>query len=128
MATFLNYVRARGFANNSTNQSFLIEGLPTSSNMKVKLNPRRSSYNEEAKIQIPQNIVQYLQIVVDQGDGTVKYEDPTLVGTNLEITPKKGMSIEMTCLCSAGTATVCTCVGFNDYDVMGDAYFLSAIV
>lgn len=127
--TALNsYVRARGFANNSTNQSFLIEGLPTSSNMKVKLNPRRSSYNDGAKIQIPQNIVQYLQIVVDQGDGTVKYEDPTLVGTNLEITPKKGMSIEMTCLCSAGTATVCTCVGFNDYDVMGDAYFLSAIV
>lgn len=127
MATFLNYVRARGFANNSTNQSFLIEGLPTSSNMKVTLNPRRSSYNDGAKIQIPQAIVQYLQIAVDQGDGTVKYEGPTLVGTNLEITPKKGMSIEMTCLCSANIASVCTCVGFNDYDVIGDAYFLSAI-
>lgn len=127
MATFLNYVRARGFANNSTNQSFLIEGLPTSSNMKVKLNPRRSSYNDGAKIQIPQAIVQYLQIAVDQGDGTVKYETPTLVGSNYEITPKKGMSIEMTCLCSANIASVCTCVGFNDYDVMGDAYFLSAI-
>lgn len=127
MATFLNYVRARGFANNSTNQSFLIEGLPTSSNMKVKLNPRRSSYNDGAKIQIPQAIVQYLQIAVDQGDGTVKYETPTLVGRNYEITPKKGMSIEMTCLCSANIASVCTCVGFNDYDVIGDAYFLSAI-
>lgn len=127
MATFLNYVRARGFANNSTNQSFLIEGIPTSSNMKVKLNPRRSSYNDGAKIQIPQAIVQYLQIAVDQGDGTVKYETPTLVGSNYEITPKKGMSIEMTCLCSANIASVCTCVGFNDYDVMGDAYFLSAI-
>ena len=127
MATFLNYVRARGFANNSTNQSFLIEGLPASSNMKVKLNPRRSSYNDGAKIQIPQAIVQYLQIAVDQGDGTVKYETPTLVGSNYEITPKKGMSIEMTCLCSANIASVCTCVGFNDYDVMGDAYFLSAI-
>lgn len=126
-ATFLNYVRARGFANNSTNQSFLIEGLPTSSNMKVKLNPRRSSYNDGAKIQIPQAIVQYLQIAVDQGDGSVKYETPTLVGSNYEITPKKGMSIEMTCLCSANIASVCTCVGFNDYDVMGDAYFLSAI-
>lgn len=126
-ATFLNYVRARGFANNSTNQSFLIEGLPASSNMKVKLTPRRPSYNDGAKIQIPQAIVQYLQIAVDQDDGTVKYEPPTLVGSNYEITPKKGMSIEMTCLCSANTASVCTCVGFNDYDVLGDAYFLSAI-
>lgn len=95
--------------------------------MKVKLNPRRSSYNDGAKIQIPQAIVQYLQIAVDQGDGTVKYETPTLVGSNYEITPKKGMSIEMTCLCSANIASICTCVGFNDYDVMGDAYFLSAI-
>lgn len=95
--------------------------------MKVKLNPRRSSYNDGAKIQIPQAIVQYLQIAVDQGDGTVKYETPTLVGRNYEITPKKGMSIEMTCLCSANIASVCTCVGFNDYDVIGDAYFLSAI-
>lgn len=125
---FLQYVKARGFSNSSSTPSFIVSDLPKPSNMKIKLNPRRSTYNEEAKIQIPQNIVQYLQIVVDQGDGTVKYEDPTLVGTNLEITPKKGMSIEMTCLCSAGTATVCTCVGFNDYDVMGDAYFLSAIV
>lgn len=125
---FLQYVKARGFSNSSSTPSFIVSDLPKPSNMKIKLNPRRGTYNEEAKIQIPQNIVQYLQIVVDQGDGTVKYEDPTLVGTNLEITPKKGMSIEMTCLCSAGTATVCTCVGFNDYDVMGDAYFLSAIV
>lgn len=125
---FLQYVKARGFSNSSSTPSFIVSDLPKPSNMKIKLNPRRDTYNEEAKIQIPQNIVQYLQIVVDQGDGTVKYEDPTLVGTNLEITPKKGMSIEMTCLCSAGTATVCTCVGFNDYDVMGDAYFLSAIV
>lgn len=125
---FLQYVKARGFSNSSSTPSFIVSDLPKPSNMKIKLNPRRNTYNEEAKIQIPQNIVQYLQIVVDQGDGTVKYEDPTLVGTNLEITPKKGMSIEMTCLCSAGTATVCTCVGFNDYDVMGDAYFLSAIV
>lgn len=125
---FLQYVKARGFSNSSSTPSFIVSDLPKLSNMKIKLNPRRDTYNEEAKIQIPQNIVQYLQIVVDQGDGTVKYEDPTLVGTNLEITPKKGMSIEMTCLCSAGTATVCTCVGFNDYDVMGDAYFLSAIV
>ena len=125
---FLQYVKARGFSNSSSTPSFIVSDLPKPSNMKIKLNPRRSTYNEEAKIQIPQNIVQYLQIVVDQGDGTVKYEDPTLVGTNLEITPKKGMSIEMTCLCSAGTATVCTCVGFNDYDVIGDAYFLSAIV
>lgn len=125
---FLQYVKARGFSNSSSTPSFIVSDLPKPSNMKIKLNPRRSTYNEEAKIQIPQNIVQYLQIVVDQGDGTVKYEDPTLVGTNLEITPKKGMSIEMTCLCSAGTATVCTCVGFNDYDVMGNAYFLSAIV
>lgn len=128
LSLFLDYVKARGFANSSTNTSFVISDLPKPSNMKIKLNPRRDTYNEEAKIQIPQNIVQYLQIVVDQGDGTVKYEGPTLVGTNLEITPKKGMSIEMTCLCSAGTATVCTCVGFNDYDVIGDAYFLSAIV
>lgn len=125
---FLQYVKARGFSNSSSTPSFIVSDLPKPSNMKIKLNPRRDTYNEGAKIQIPQNIVQYLQIVVDQGDGTVKYEDPTLVGTNLEITPKKGMSIEMTCLCSAGTATVCTCVGFNDYDVMGDAYFLSAIV
>lgn len=125
---FLQYVKARGFANSSSTPSFIVSDLPKPSNMKIKLNPRRNTYNEGAKIQIPKNIVQYLQIVVDQGDGTVKYEDPTLVGTNLEITPKKGMSIEMTCLCSAGTATVCTCVGFNDYDVMGDAYFLSAIV
>lgn len=125
---FLQYVKARGFSNSSSTPSFIVSDLPKPSNMKIKLNPRRDTYNEEAKIQIPQNIVQFLQIVVDQGDGTVKYEDPTLVGTNLEITPKKGMSIEMTCLCSAGTATVCTCVGFNDYDVMGDAYFLSAIV
>lgn len=125
---FLQYVKARGFSNSSSTPSFIVSDLPKPSNMKIKLNPRRGTYNEEAKIQIPQNIVQYLQIVVDQGDGTVKYEDPTLVGTNLEITPKKGMSIEMTCLCSAGTSTVCTCVGFNDYDVMGDAYFLSAIV
>lgn len=125
---FLQYVKARGFSNSSSTPSFIVSDLPKPSNMKIKLNPRRDTYNEEAKIQIPQNIVQYLQIVVDQGDGTVKYEGPTLVGTNLEITPKKGMSIEMTCLCSAGTATVCTCVGFNDYDVMGDAYFLSAIV
>ena len=125
---FLQYVKARGFSNSSSTPSFIVSDLPKPSNMKIKLNPRRDTYNEEAKIQIPQNIVQYLQIVVDQGDGTVKYEDPTLVGSNLEITPKKGMSIEMTCLCSAGTATVCTCVGFNDYDVMGDAYFLSAIV
>lgn len=125
---FLQYVKARGFSNSSSTPSFIVSDLPKPSNMKIKLNPRRDTYNEEAKIQIPRNIVQYLQIVVDQGDGTVKYEDPTLVGTNLEITPKKGMSIEMTCLCSAGTATVCTCVGFNDYDVMGDAYFLSAIV
>lgn len=125
---FLQYVKARGFSNSSSTPSFIVSDLPKPSNMKIKLNPRRDTYNEEAKIQIPQNIVQYLQIVVDQGDGTVKYEDPTRVGTNLEITPKKGMSIEMTCLCSAGTATVCTCVGFNDYDVMGDAYFLSAIV
>lgn len=125
---FLQYVKARGFSNSSSTPSFIVSDLPKPSNMKIKLNPRRNTYNEEAKIQIPQNIVQYLQIVVDQGDGTVKYEGPTLVGTNLEITPKKGMSIEMTCLCSAGTATVCTCVGFNDYDVMGDAYFLSAIV
>ena len=125
---FLQYVKARGFSNSSSTPSFIVSDLPKPSNMKIKLNPRRDTYNEEAKIQIPQNIVQYLQIVVDQGDGTVKYEDPTLVGTNLEITPKKGMSIEMTCLCSAGTATVCTCVGFNDYDVIGDAYFLSAIV
>lgn len=125
---FLQYVKARGFSNSSSTPSFIVSDLPKPSNMKIKLNPRRSTYNEGAKIQIPQNIVQNLQIVVDQGDGTVKYEDPTLVGTNLEITPKKGMSIEMTCLCSAGTATVCTCVGFNDYDVMGDAYFLSAIV
>lgn len=124
---FLQYVKARGFSNSSSTPSFIVSDLPKPSNMKIKLNPRRDTYNEEAKIQIPQNIVQYLQIVVDQGDGTVKYEDPTLVGTNLEITPKKGMSIEMTCLCSAGTATVCTCVGFNDYDVIGDAYFLSAI-
>ena len=127
-SNFLQYVKARGFSNSSSTPSFIVSDLPKPSNMKIKLNPRRDTYNEEAKIQIPQNIVQYLQIVVDQGDGTVKYEDPTLVGTNLEITPKKGMSIEMTCLCSAGTATVCTCVGFNDYDVMGDAYFLSAIV
>lgn len=125
---FLQYVKARGFSNSSSTPSFIVSDLPKPSNMKIKLNPRRDTYNEEAKIQIPQDIVQYLQIVVDQGDGTVKYEGPTLVGTNLEITPKKGMSIEMTCLCSAGTATVCTCVGFNDYDVMGDAYFLSAIV
>lgn len=125
---FLQYVKARGFSNSSSTPSFIVSDLPKPSNMKIKLNPRRNTYNEGAKIQIPQGIVQYLQIVVDQGDGTVKYEDPTLVGTNLEITPKKGMSIEMTCLCSAGTATVCTCVGFNDYDVMGDAYFLSAIV
>lgn len=125
---FLQYVKARGFSNSSSTPSFIVSDLPKPSNMKIKLNPRRDTYNEEAKIQIPQGIVQYLQIVVDQGDGTVKYEGPTLVGTNLEITPKKGMSIEMTCLCSAGTATVCTCVGFNDYDVMGDAYFLSAIV
>lgn len=125
---FLQYVKARGFSNSSSTPSFIVSDLPKPSNMKIKLNPRRYTYNEEAKIQIPQNIVQYLQIVVDQGDGTVKYEEPTLVGTNLEITPKKGMSIEMTCLCSAGTATVCTCVGFNDYDVIGDAYFLSAIV
>lgn len=125
---FLQYVKARGFSNSSSTPSFIVSDLPKPSNMKIKLNPRRDTYNEEAKIQIPLNIVQSLQIVVDQGDGTVKYEDPTLVGTNLEITPKKGMSIEMTCLCSAGTATVCTCVGFNDYDVMGDAYFLSAIV
>lgn len=125
---FLQYVKARGFSNSSSTPSFIVSDLPKPSNMKIKLNPRRDTYNEGAKIQIPQNIVQYLQIVVDQGDGTVKYEDPTLVGTNLEITPKKGMSIEMTCLCSAGTATVCTCVGFNDYDVVGDAYFLSAIV
>lgn len=125
---FLQYVKARGFSNSSSTPSFIVSDLPKPSNMKIKLNPRRDTYNEEAKIQIPQNIVQFLQIVVDQGDGTVKYEGPTLVGTNLEITPKKGMSIEMTCLCSAGTATVCTCVGFNDYDVMGDAYFLSAIV
>lgn len=125
---FLQYVKARGFSNSSSTPSFIVSDLPKPSNMKIKLNPRRDTYNEEAKIQIPQNIVQYLQIVVDQGDGTVKYEGPTLVGTNLEITPKKGMSIEMTCLCSAGTATVCTCVGFNDYDVIGDAYFLSAIV
>lgn len=125
---FLQYVKARGFSNSSSTPSFIVSDLPKPSNMKIKLNPRRATYNEEAKIQIPQNIVQYLQIVVDQGDGTVKYEDPTLVGTNLEITPKKGMSIEMTCLCSVGTATVCTCVGFNDFDVMGDAYFLSAIV
>lgn len=125
---FLQYVKARGFANSSSTPSFIVSDLPKPSNMKIKLTPRRNTYNEGAKIQIPQNIVQYLQIVVDQGDGTVKYEGPTLVGTNLEITPKKGMSIEMTCLCSAGTATVCTCVGFNDYDVMGDAYFLSAIV
>lgn len=125
---FLQYVKARGFSNSSSTPSFIVSDLPKPSNMKIKLNPRRDTYNEEAKIQIPQNIVQDLQIVVDQGDGTVKYEGPTLVGTNLEITPKKGMSIEMTCLCSAGTATVCTCVGFNDYDVMGDAYFLSAIV
>lgn len=125
---FLQYVKARGFSNSSSTPSFIVSDLPKPSNMKIKLNPRRNTYNEEAKIQIPQNIVQYLQIVVDQGDGTVKYEGPTLVGTNLEITPKKGMSIEMTCLCSAGTATVCTCVGFNDYDVIGDAYFLSAIV
>lgn len=124
----IDYVKARGFSNSSSTPSFIVSDLPKPSNMKIKLNPRRNTYNEGAKIQIPQNIVQYLQIVVDQGDGTVKYEDPTLVGTNLEITPKKGMSIEMTCLCSAGTATVCTCVGFNDYDVMGDAYFLSAIV
>lgn len=128
MATFLDYVKARGFANSSTNTSFVISDLPKASNMNIKLTPRRQTFNEGAKIQIPQNIVQNLQIVVDQGDGTVKYEGPTLVGTNLEITPKKGMSIEMTCLCSAGTATVCTCVGFNDYDVLGDAYFLSAIV
>lgn len=125
---FLQYVKARGFSNSSSTPSFIVSDLPKPSNMKIKLNPRRDTYNEEAKIQIPQNIVQYLQIVVDQSDGTVKYEGPTLVGTNLEITPKKGMSIEMTCLCSAGTATVCTCVGFNDYDVIGDAYFLSAIV
>lgn len=125
---FLQYVKARGFSNSSSTPSFIVSDLPKPSNMKIKLNPRRNTYNEEAKIQIPRNIVQYLQIVVDQGDGTVKYEGPTLVGTNLEITPKKGMSIEMTCLCSAGTATVCTCVGFNDYDVIGDAYFLSAIV
>lgn len=125
---FLQYVKARGFSNSSSTPSFIVSDLPKPSNMKIKLNPRRDTYNEEAKIQIPQNIVQYLQIVVVQGDGTVKYEGPTLVGTNLEITPKKGMSIEMTCLCSAGTATVCTCVGFNDYDVIGDAYFLSAIV
>lgn len=125
---FLQYVKARGFANSSSTPSFIVSDLPKTSNMKIKLNPRRSTYNEGAKIQIPQNIVQYLQIVVDQVDGTVKYETPTLVGTNLEITPKNGMSIEMTCLCSAGTATVCTCVGFNDSDVLGDAYFLSAIV
>lgn len=125
---FLQYVKARGFSNSSSTPSFIVSDLPKPSNMKIKLNPRRDTYNEEAKIQIPQGIVQYLQIVVDQGDGTVKYEGPTLVGTNLEITPKKGMSIEMTCFCSAGTATVCTCVGFNDYDVLGDAYFLSAIV
>lgn len=125
---FLQYVKARGFSNSSSTPSFIVSDLPKPSNMKIKLNPRRDTYNEEAKIQIPRNIVQYLQIVVDQGDGTVKYEGPTLVGTNLEITPKKGMSIEMTCLCSVGTATVCTCVGFNDFDVIGDAYFLSAIV
>jgi hypothetical protein len=125
---FLQYVKARGFANSSSTPSFIVSDLPKPSNMKIKLNPRRDTYNAGAKIQIPQGIVQCLQIVVDQSDGTVKYEGPTLVGTNLEITPKKGMSIEMTCLCSAGTATVCTCVGFNDYDVMGDAYFLSAIV
>lgn len=125
---FLQYVKARGFSNSSSTPSFIVSDLPKLSNMKIKLNPRRDTYNEGAKIQIPQNIVQSLQIVVDQGDGTVKYEGPTLVGTNLEITPKKDMSIEMTCLCSAGTATVCTCVGFNDYDVIGDAYFLSAIV
>lgn len=125
---FLQYVKARGFSNSSSTPSFIVSDLPKPSNMKIKLNPRRDTYNKEAKIQIPQNIVQVLQIVVDQGDGTVKYEGPIPVGTNLEITPKKGMSIEMTCLCSAGTATVCTCVGFNDYDVIGDAYFLSAIV
>lgn len=96
--------------------------------MNIKLTPRWQTFNEGAKIQIPQAIVQRLQIAVTQSDGTIKYEGPTLVGTNLEITPKAGMSIEMTCLCSASSATVCTCVGFNDYDVIGDAYFLSAIV
>lgn len=125
---FLQYVKARGFSNSSSTPSFIVSDLPKPSNMKIKLNPRRDTYNEEAKIQIPQAIVQRLQIAVTQSDGTIKYEDPTLVGTNLEITPKAGMSIEMTCLCSASSATVCTCVGFNDYDVMGDAYFLSAIV
>lgn len=124
----LDYVKARGFANSSTNTSFVISDLPKASNMNIKLTPRRQTFNEGAKIQIPQAIVQRLQIAVTQSDGTIKYEDPTLVGTNLEITPKAGMSIEMTCLCSASSATVCTCVGFNDYDVMGDAYFLSAIV
>ena len=128
MATFLDYVKARGFASSSTNTSFVISDLPKASNMNIKLTPRRQTFNEGAKIQIPQAIVQRLQIAVTQSDGTIKYEDPTLVGTNLEITPKAGMSIEMTCLCSASSATVCTCVGFNDYDVMGDAYFLSAIV
>lgn len=126
--SLLDYVKARGFANSSTNTSFVISDLPKASNMNIKLTPRRQTFNEGAKIQIPQAIVQRLQIAVTQSDGTIKYEDPTLVGTNLEITPKAGMSIEMTCLCSASSATVCTCVGFNDYDVMGDAYFLSAIV
>lgn len=126
MATFLDYVKARGFANSSTNTSFVIRDLPKASNMNIKLTSRRQTLG--AKIQIPQAIVQRLQIAVTQSDGTIKYEDPTLVGTNLEITPKAGMSIEMTCLCSASSATVCTCVGFDDYDVLGDAYFLSAIV
>lgn len=126
--SLLEYVKARAFANTSTNTSFVISDLPEASNMNIKLTPRRETFNEGAKIQIPQAIVQRLQIAVTQSDGTIKYEDPTLVGTNLEITPKAGMSIEMTCLCSASSATVCTCVGFNDYDVMGDAYFLSAIV
>lgn len=126
--SLLDYIKARGFANSSTNTSFVISDLPKASNMNIKLTPRRQTFNEGAKIQIPEAIVQRLQIAVTQSDGTIKYESPTLVGTNLEITPKAGMSIEMTCLCSASSATVCTCVGFNDYDVIGDAYFLSAIV
>lgn len=127
MATFLEYVRARGFSNSSTNNSFIVSGLPGVSNMLIRLTPRRQTYNAGAKIQISQNIVQRLQIAVTQSDGTIKYEEPSLVGNNIEITPKAGMTIEMVCLCDVGTATVCTCVGFNDYDVMGDAYFLSVV-
>ena len=97
--------------------------------MKIRAYGRLASYNAGAKLTIPLNNVQSIQIIIDNGDGTVTYKEPTINGNNMEVTAEPGFSVEITALCAASATptNIITGVGFNDYDVMGDAYFLSAI-